>query len=332
MCARPNLFIGKIVTAVEKARKFLGTGDTARAIDCLDRAAAQGDHRSWLELGLMFLAGKHVTRDLARARECLGHASRLGNATGQNIYIQFMALGVGADPDWGGAFAALKALATTDDVAAEQVRLLDEMGLTAEGSPASGIVGHQLSSDPHVWSFDGFFSAAEAAYLIQVAQPRLQPSLVVDSATGALVPNPVRTSHAVSFPWVSEDLVIQALNRRIALASNSSAEAGEPLQILRYQPGQQYRPHFDAFDQTDNQRLMTMLVYLNEDYEGGQTVFTHNGLTFRGRTGDGLLFRNATQSGTRDETAQHAGLPVRSGEKWLASRWIRQRALVAARG
>ena len=130
----------------------------------------------------------------------------------------------------------------------------------------------------------------------------------------------MRTSHNTAFPWISEDLVIQAFNRRIAWASGTRPRAGEPLQILRYEPGQQYRPHFDAYDDTDNQRVFTMLVYLNEDYVGGQTVFTYNGLAFRGRTGDGLLFRNATASGARDEHAQHASLPVSQGEKWLASR------------
>jgi prolyl 4-hydroxylase len=319
------------MTAVGEAQHLFASGDTDRAIACLDRAAAQGDELSWLELGLLFLSGKHVARDLARARECFGSAGKLGNSAARHIHIQLVALGVGGEAEWSKALTELRAMATNDEVAATQVRLLDAMDLSSEGTPSRDIVGHQLSSDPHVWSFDGFFSPAESSYLIARARPLLQPSLVVDPATGALTPNPVRTSHAMSFPWVSEDLVIQALNRRIALASSTSPEFGEPLQILRYAPGQQYRPHFDAFDRTDNQRLMTMLVYLNDDYDGGQTVFTHNGLTFRGRAGDGLLFRNATQSGARDETAQHAGLPVRRGEKWLASRWIRERPLVALR-
>lgn len=320
------------MTAVEEAQRLFASGESRMGIACLERAAAKGDEHSWFELGLCFLAGKHVPRDLARARSSFEQAATLGNTAARNIHIQFTALGVGAEPDWGGAVAQLRNLAAADEVAALQVALLDDMDLSADGGPAEEIPGHRLSSEPHVWSFDGFFSHREISYLVRRAEPLLQPSLVVDPASGELSANPVRTSHAMSFPWVSEDLVIQALNRRIAAASGTSHEAGEPLQILRYTPGQQYRPHFDAFDRIDNQRLLTMLVYLNEDYEGGQTVFTHNGLTFRGRAGDGLLFRNATESGARDETAQHAGLPVLRGEKWLASRWIRQRPLVAARG
>ena len=68
-----------------------------------------------------------------------------------------------------------------------------------------------------------------------------------------------------------------------------------------------------------------MLVYLNDDYAGGETLFLKNGLKVRGRTGDAILFRNAADDGTPDPTALHAGLPVNSGEKYLASRWIRQK-------
>ena len=111
----------------------------------------------------------------------------------------------------------------------------------------------------------------------------------------------------------------------IALATEQYRNQGEPLQVLRYRPGQEYRPHFDAIANDDNQRVMTFLVYLNDDYEGGETEFLSTGLKVRGRKGDGLLFRNADISGAPDPSSQHAGLPVTAGEKYLASRWIRER-------
>jgi len=64
---------------------------------------------------------------------------------------------------------------------------------------------------------------------------------------------------------------------------------------------------------------------LNDDYEGGETEFLSTGLKVCGRKGDGLLFRNADASGKPDLNSQHAGLPVTAGEKYLASRWIRER-------
>ena len=221
------------MTAVEEAQRLLASGQSTRAIACLDRAAARGDALSWFELGILYLAGKQVARDLSRARDCFKHAGELGNRAGKNIHIQLTALGVGGELNWAEALGGLRALATTDELAAVQVGLLDEMDLASDGAPSGEIARQQLSSNPHVWSFDGFFSPAEAAYLIDRAKAFLQPSLVVDPATGALAPNPVRTSHGMSFPWVSEDLVIQALTLRIALASNTSPAVGEPLQVLR---------------------------------------------------------------------------------------------------
>jgi prolyl 4-hydroxylase len=79
----------------------------------------------------------------------------------------------------------------------------------------------------------------------------------------------------------------------------------------------------------DNQRVLTMLVYLNVGYGGGETRFTHAGLTFAGKLGDGLLFRNAQPGGAPDPGTEHAGLPVLSGEKFLASRWIRERPMIS---
>jgi prolyl 4-hydroxylase len=316
------------MTAVDRAQRFLASGQTAQAVAELERAAIQGDASSWLDLGLLFLAGKHVQRDLARARDCFSRAGQGGNLVGKNIHLQLLALGAGGDSNWDAAVSELQDLGRTNQIAERQLALLEQMTVSPDGNPSQMIAGNQLSIEPEVWSFERFFSPDECSYLIARAQPLLQPSVVVDPATGELTPHPVRTSHNTSFPWVSEDLVIQALNRRIAKASATLPEAGEPLQILRYEAGQQYRPHFDAYDSMDNQRVWTMLVYLNEDYEGGETLFTHNGLMFRGPTGAGLLFRNATPSGARDENAQHAGLPVRRGEKWLARRWIREQSLV----
>ena len=98
--------------------------------------------------------------------------------------------------------------------------------------------------------------------------------------------------------------------------------------MLRYSPGQEYRAHLDAIANSENQRILTFLVYLNDDFEGGETEFLATGLKFKGAKGDGLLFRNADASGQPDPGSKHAGLPVLSGEKYLASRWIRERPLL----
>ena len=160
-----------------------------------------------------------------------------------------------------------------------------------------------------------------------VAADLLEPSSIVDPHTGRARPDPVRTSDAAVIGPVRENLVIRALNLRIAAASGTAVEQGEALAVLRYSPGQRYHPHHDALPGAANQRLWTMLVYLNQGYGGGETVFPATGLSVRGRSGDGLLFRNCGAEGGIDAMARHAGQPVTAGTKWLCTRWIRQRPI-----
>jgi prolyl 4-hydroxylase len=94
--------------------------------------------------------------------------------------------------------------------------------------------------------------------------------------------------------------------------------------VLRYAPGQQYRAHLDAVPGLTNQRVWTMLVALNEDFEGGATKFPEPGIAFRGRIGDALQFRNVGPDGRPDRSSLHAGAPVEIGVKLIASRWIRE--------
>jgi prolyl 4-hydroxylase len=139
-----------------------------------------------------------------------------------------------------------------------------------------------------------------------------------------MVPHPIRSSDGAAFGVFDEDLVVNAINRRIAAASGTRTIAGEPLQMLRYRPNGEYRAHLDALPRGGNQRVLTMIVYLSDRYKGGETQFPRIGLTFRGRTGDALLFRNVSTEGKPDPLSLHAGLPVTRGEKLIATRWIRQ--------
>jgi prolyl 4-hydroxylase len=315
---------------VEHAQRLLAAGDRQGALAELDRAAERGDSASLLELGLWFVAGRLVPRDLQQARECIRRAGDLGNATARKIYVSFVAIGVGHEPDWNAALQLLSEDATTDPEAARQLELINSMDLSSTGDPTTAIARNERSNEPPAWTVERLFTADECAYLVALARPVLRPSVIVDPITHQMRPHPVRTSEGAIFPWVSEDLVIHALNRRIAAASGTNVTSGEPLQVLCYRPGQEYRPHMDALPSVENQRVFTMLVYLNDSYEGGETLFVRTGLKFRGRVGDGLLFRNALPDGEPDEMAQHAGLPVTRGEKFIASRWIRERPLVPA--
>jgi prolyl 4-hydroxylase len=302
----------------------------ARRVDeaarLLIELAARGDAAAISELASWRIAGDVVRRDLAEARALLGKAAAGGDREAALLHASFLASGVGGEPQWRAAFEEIARLAPGEPRARAQLDLLREMDLDDEGFPARPAQARPLSASPWAVASDAFLSAAECAYLKAALEPDLQPSVVVDPASGRMVPHPVRTSDGAVYGVFAEDLVVSAINRRIAAFSGTGLAQGEPLQLLRYRPGAEYRAHMDALPAEPNQRVMTALVYLSDDYEGGETRFLRTGLDFRGRIGNVLLFRNAREDGTPDPMSLHAGLPVTRGVKYIASRWIRARA------
>ncbi|HVI06628.1 MAG TPA: 2OG-Fe(II) oxygenase [Sphingomicrobium sp.] len=311
--------------AVRKAQALLYRGEIARAATYLKQAESSGDASAARELGLWCLAGQAFRRDLTASRSYFERAAELGDRKSASILRAFVAAGIGAPRDWGLAMHMLRAAAPVDLEAAAQSALIGSMDLDFTGTPRLSFEAQLLSEDPSVQLFPRLFSQAECAYLVGVSAPALRPSVVVDPDTGRQVPNPIRTSSATSFPFIDENPAIHALNRRLAAASGTDVRSGEPLQVLHYALGQEYRQHSDALPliAPDQQRVLTFLVYLNDDYDGGETRFPAANLNVRGRTGDGLLFRNVARSGEPDQRSVHAGLPVTRGVKHLASRWIR---------
>jgi prolyl 4-hydroxylase len=248
-------------------------------------------------------------------------ASHAGHPAATLLHRHFLANGTGGPSDWRKARQVLSKIADQPAVAA-QLAMLERMAVDEEGEPLSPPQLQALSEQPAVFRASNFVTYEECDYLIHSSQPRLQPSVVTDRATGRMVPHPDRKSDGAFFGVGNEDLVVNAINRRIAAVSETRPEQAEPLQILRYGPGGEFRTHFDFVREGGNQRILTALIYLTEDYEGGETRFVRTGLEFRGRKGDLLLFRNVTGDGRPDELSEHAGLPVKSGIKIVASRWI----------
>jgi prolyl 4-hydroxylase len=312
--------------SVDEAYAAVQRGEIATGLQLLQRESEAGNTDASFELGLWLLHGQLVRRDLRSARACFGQAAEGGNDTAKSIYLSLLANGIGGERDWQEAVGRLRALSANDaDPAAEQLTLLSAMDLDDAGDPHAIPQGERVLDTPQVTLFRGFASTAECSYLVHISEPAFQPATVGHVSGGAQQHNQqVRTCDVAAFPWIAEDLVIQAFNRRIAAASETSAECGEPLQILRYRPGQEFKPHRDCLPPGQNQRVMTMLVYLNDAYEGGETEFLKTGFKIKGSPGDAILFRNADESGNPDPDSLHAGLPVTFGVKLLASRWIRQ--------
>ena len=296
----------------------------------LTSPAAAVDPEALVRLASWRLSGQYIRRDLAASRDAFGKAARLGHDGAATVHAAFLASGTGGTPDWGGALALLRDLATRGSAFRDELALIGDMALTPDGAPLGTPRIEGLSAEPRAACLRALFSPAECEFLIARARPSLMPSVVIDPQTGRQFQNPIRTSDGMAFPYVEESPAIHALNRRIAAATRTDVGQGEPLQVLRYRPGQEYKPHSDAVAGDANQRILTLLIYLNGGYSGGETRFVRTGLSFRGEPGDALAFWNVDAQGRPDPLAQHAGLPVTAGEKLIATRWIRAQPFALA--
>ncbi|MEP2726759.1 2OG-Fe(II) oxygenase [Roseibium sp.] len=306
---------------------LVAAGQHRAAAQLLTKAAASGDADALFELAHWRIYGNIIRRDLALARSLLAQAGSAGHRQAALLHCGFLANGIGGQHEWGTALSDLEQLAQSVPEADAQLRLLTSMQLDENGDPTIKPGREPLSEAPLVFSSRGLLSKAECKWLIDTAQPRLVRSTVLDPASGSMIPHPFRTCDYSIFGVLQEDMIVGAIYRRIAALTGTASRQGEALQLLSYGTGGEYRSHVDALAPTDNQRVITALIYLNEDYRGGSTLFSQTGLSFRGATGDALVFRNVRADGRPDRLSQHAGLPVTSGTKYLASRWIRERPL-----
>lgn len=206
-----------------------------------------------------------------------------------------------------------------------------------EQSPSSLVIdGHRVDivmtmRDPRVVVFGHLLTHAECDQLIELARGRLARSETVVTSTGQSEINTARTSEGMFFNR-GENELCRRIEQRIAHLLNWPVENGEGLQVLRYQPGAEYKPHYDYFDPAQpgtpvilkrgGQRVGTMVIYLNAPERGGATTFPDVGLEVAPVKGHAVFFSYEwPHPSTR---TLHGGAPVLAGEKWVATKWMRQ--------
>jgi prolyl 4-hydroxylase len=213
-------------------------------------------------------------------------------------------------------------------------------GRTARVHTDDGVVRVLARGDgPHLTLLGDVMTPAECRRLIDLARPRLQPSQVIDPQTGANVTASYRNSSGMFFR-LEETPFIAQLDRRLSAVMNQPLDHGEGLQVLRYGEGGATAPHFDYLLPTNaanqrsiarsGQRVSTLLVYLNEVEGDGETVFPHAGFSVTPQLGNGIYFESTNSLGQLDRQSFHAGRPVTRGEKWVVTKWMRQRRFVPA--
>ncbi|MBB3762419.1 2OG-Fe(II) oxygenase [Xanthomonas arboricola] len=187
---------------------------------------------------------------------------------------------------------------------------------------------------PRVVVLGDFLSDAECEALIALAQPRLARSRTVDNDNGAQIVHAARTSHSMCLQ-LGQDALCQRIEARIARLLDWPVDHGEGLQVLRYATGAEYQPHYDYFDpaaagtpvllQAGGQRVASLVMYLNTPERGGATRFPDAHLDVAAVKGNAVFFSyDRPHPMTR---SLHAGAPVLAGEKWVATKWLRERAV-----
>ena len=296
-------------------------GRTNESLEIIARLASAGHPDALFTLADCHWRGVGVPQDFARARDLFEAASDAGQPMAVRAWTNLLSSGIGGPRRWPEALRRLEEEARSDELRRRMLAVIQKMQLDENGNPVAIPSPERTSGQPYIRLFRGAFTPEECDFLMLLAEPTYARSLVI--MDGRDVPDPIRTSDGSTIHWLIEDPATHAINRRIAALSGTSVEQGEPLHILRYRPGQQYHPHHDWLP-PPNRRVMTTLIYLNEDYQGGETAFVRTGLKVRGRKGDAIVFVSALPNGELDPLSEHAGLPVTDGTKYLASRWIRE--------
>ena len=219
------------------------------------------------------------------------------------------------------------------------------MSVAALPCPPSGDAGDTLDGgdkwvevlsrqhDPELVVFANLLSAAECDALMEAATPRLARSLTVDVSTGEELLHADRTSQGMFFER-SENEVVHRVESRIAKLLRWPLANGEGLQVLRYREGGQYLPHYDYFDPTQTgtpallsrggQRVATLIIYLQSPEAGGATVFPDLKMEVAPQRGHAVFF--SYPQAHPASLSLHCGAPVLQGEKWIATKWLRQHA------
>jgi predicted 2-oxoglutarate/Fe(II)-dependent dioxygenase YbiX len=296
------------MTALAK-RMLVGDGlpqSVANGASMLAESARRGHADANALLAVLSAWGVLSERNLPAALDSLARAAELGHAPAQR---ELQLLARSPSQDWPAVRRAINLATWT---AAPAVRVVSER--------------------PRIVVVEGFASVAECEWLMERGAPHLRRAKVYHGSAD-LKTSEERTNSEADFTLFNADLTLSLIRDRMAAVARAPTTHFEITKILRYEPGQQFGLHADFLElntpelvrevELRGQRAATLLVYLNDDYEGGETHFPRVDFRYRGRRGDALLFSNIDASGAPDYATVHAGMPPTRGQKWILSQWIR---------
>jgi prolyl 4-hydroxylase len=347
---------------VVRAEQCDAAGAHADAIGHLAAAARKHDVEALTRLGKRLLVGDRSpclpkdgagliadasARGGAEAAAVLAVLYAVGASRGQGVQTGLQSLIVAAERGWLPAQDQLRLLAVTSD----------ERGpaSVAEGSPQSTTdwrslgraidlsqwevppPARDLSQSPLVRSHANFLGDALCRWFIERARGRLSRALVYEAISREVMAKPTRTNTAAVFNIVDTDFVFVLAQVRMAACLGVPLRQFEAMTVLHYDEGEEITEHYDFIDPNiptyaqeiaqQGDRVVTFLLYLNDDYQGGETAFPRLDVSHKGTRGEGLFFVNA-KDGRADTRTLHAGRTPVGGEKWIVSQFIRDRAVL----
>jgi prolyl 4-hydroxylase len=327
------------------ARHLEAAGQRQDAEAWLRRASDAGNVEAMLALAEHLLAGPASASPavLDEVRRLVIPAAEVGNGPAAYLLARMFVSDITSAKNWGIALGYLARAATAGNLPAqvELAFMAGEAGLAnavvqgqkvppqvwdclhgtidcgawTEKTPPVRVVSEE---GPFIAVVDNFISPEICEWIIHWSRNRLEPAKSYDNGRSVC-------NHMTVNPEL--DFVVTSVIHRVAAITKVPINGKEGTSVLRYLPGEHFEPHFDFLDPSNpaladqileaGQRVVTFIVYLSDDFEGGETYFPEVKYRFKGRKGDAVFFRNLTTDGTPDLKALHAGLAPASGEKWV---------------
>ena len=326
---------------VQLAVRLEAEGRDFDALQWLSRAAKVGEAEALGRLGVKLLLARGAPH---RPRDGLGLISD-AVAAGDGRSAAFLAvlagLGLYLPQSWSAALGHLARAAGMGWAPAQR-----ELAILSGGSVVdlkrwtSAPQVRVISQAPRLVELKAVASPDACAFIMDQAQGRLVRAEVHDPETGLAIMGQTRTNQVANFGVTETSLLNLMIQARIGAAAGVPIAHMEAFAVLNYAAGEEASEHHDYLDPAVpayaeeltriGQRTATALVYLNDDYDGGETAFPELGIGHRGRTGDALLFFNTGPEGQPDPRTLHAGRPPSSGQKWVLSQFIRSRPVIGA--
>jgi prolyl 4-hydroxylase len=343
-------------TRIVIAERLDAEGRHDDAINELAVATQAGDLEAMTRLGKRLVVGDRAPNLPRDGAGFILEAANKGHAGAVALAAVLQCTGIYQRKSWSDALTTLSYAAQLGHVSAQEQLLLLATGAESIGSAVarassdtwqqvttridlmawltapSGVV---VNADPLLRSFPRFIPPAFCARLIEQSRLRLKPALVYDAVNKRDIHSGTRTNSVAQYNLMENEFIHFLLQERMANACNIPMTQFEATAILHYNPGEQITNHYD-FVNTDipdydreiaenGQRIITFLIYLNDGYQAGETVFPTLGIAHKGQLGEGFFFTNALADGKPDHRVLHAGSPPVAGEKWIVSQFIRNR-------